>query len=334
MAILFGRAKEILSRYYGTGGACATHPSVDQFTYECLQYLLISGEYGNERKFCFCSQQGCITVPYELETPLKVKVDGKVGTVWDRWFEFHQTKFFEGCQPAGTALREDPNYYPTVYNMPPGGARFGLLAHCSEDCENKQVVVKGVDPSGREIVSFHKGKQIVGEVITLEPGQIKYTNYMFAQVTAVIKPQTKGYVTAFWVNPSTNLKGFLSDYSPLEEVPQYRRFVLTENCWRTCNAKVSVLGRIRLKENYADNDLIPFDNLLALNLAGQTVNGYYNHQPDLAVQSDRALTNVIDKENAHKKIKNGNPVEVYLPTSGGTIQNIIGSGRRFWGPNG
>lgn len=332
MAILWGRAKEILSRYVGTGGACSDNPAVESFTREVLEYLLISGEYGNEHKFAFCAQNGCITVPYELETPLKVKIDGKIGTVWDRWFEFHQTRYLDDCQPAGTALIEDPNYYPIVYSMPAGGARFGVVGTCTED-ECSHVIVKGVDPTGREIVTTHKGVQVVGEYVSIRRApELRYTTCMFSRIDAVVKTPTNGYVQAYWINPGAGTKGFLADYSPLETVPQYRRFTLTEACFRQCIAKVEVLGRIRLKQAYADNDLIPFDNILALNLAGQTVNSYYNHSPDLAVASDRALTTVIDKENAHKKIKNGNPIEVFLPTSGGSVRNIIGGGlsRRVW----
>jgi hypothetical protein len=331
MAILWSRAKEILSRYVGTGGACATNPEVDQFVREVLEYLLISGEYGNEHKFCFCAQQGCITLPYELETPLKVKIDNRIGTVWDRWFEFHQTKYLEDCQPAGTALIEDPNYYPTIYNIPSAGARFGVIGTCQED-EGAHVVVKGIDATGREIFTVHNGEQVSGEYVSIRKGYLTVTNAMFARIDAVVKSKTKGYVQAYWVNPAEGTKGFLADYSPLEEVPQYRRFQLTESCWRTCNAKVSILGRVRLKEAYADNDLIPFDNILALNLAGQYVNAHYNNAPDLAAAKGKALESVIDKENSHKKIKNGNPIEVFLPTSGGSISNIIGGGLRrgFW----
>lgn len=323
MAILWGRAKEILSRYYGTGGACPSNLSVDQFVRECLEYLLISGEYGNERKFNFCAYNGCITIPYELETPLKVKVGNRVGTVWDRWFDFHQSKYLEACLPASQSLVEDPNYYPTVYNVPKGGARLGVVGTC-EEAEGAHVIFKGIDPTGREIVTFHQGEQIVGELVSIKKGQLIYTNTMFGRVDSVIKPKTKGYVQCYWLNPAANLKGFLADYSPLEEVPQYRRFqMLDRSC---CNGpvEVSILGRVRLKEAYTDSDIIPFDNILALNLAGQTVNQYYNNTPDLAALTDKALNNVIDKENAHKKLKVGNPVEVYLPTSGGSVKNIIG----------
>lgn len=323
MAILWGRAKEILSRYVNTGGACPTNPSVDQFVREVLEYLLISGEYGNERKFTFCAYNGCITIPFELETPLKVKVGNRVGTVWDRWFDWHQTKYLEACLPASQSLVEDPNYYPTIYNLPKGGARVGVVGMCQE-AEDAHVIFKGVDPTGREIMTVHNGEPIVGEYVSIRQGQLRYTQAVFGRIDAVIKTKTTGYVQAYWANPGANLKGFLADYSPLEQVPQYRRFMLRDKSCCNGPVEVSIIGRIRLKEAYTDSDLIPFDNILALNLGGQVVNSYYNNTPDLAVAQDKALTTVIDKENAHKKIKVGNPIEVYLPTSGGTVKNIIG----------
>lgn len=324
MAITFRRAKEILARYAGSGGLCPTNPQVEAFTKEVLDYMLISGHFGSEHKFCFCAQKGCITLPYELETPLKVKIDNVVGTVWDRWYEFHQTKYLEGCLPADDALREDPNYYPTVYDMPDGGARVGVIGTCDE-AEDAHVVVKGLDLSGRQIITDHQGEQVIGEYLSIKKGQLRYTNASFSQITEVYKTKTVGYVTLMWTRPIDGSTGFLADYTPLDETPRYRRFRLTASCWnsRDTNVKVSLLGRIRLKPYYADNDLIPFDNTYTLSLAGQAVNANYNTQPDLAVAKDKQLTELIGRETEHKTIENGQPLEVWRPTSAGSIRNII-----------
>lgn len=323
MPITYGRAKEILARYVATGGVCPTNPLVDNFVREVLDYMLVSGHFGSEHKFCFCAQNGCITLPYELETPLKIKIDGQVGSVWDRWFEFHQTKYLENCIPASNALEEDPNYYPTVYDVPHGGARVGVMGTVNE-AEDAHVIVKGIDLTGREIITDHQGNQIIGEYLSIKCGTIRYTNASFSKITGIFKTKTVGYTTLYWVHPGNNLKGFLSDYSPLEELPQYRRFKLTSACWRgEPIVKVSILGKIRLKPYYADNDIIPFDNTYTLNLAGQAVNANYNTAPDLAIAKDKQLTEIIGRENEHKKIENGQPIEFYHPTSAGAIRNII-----------
>ena len=122
--------------------------------------------------------------------------------------------------------------------------------------------------------------------------------------------------------PRTRLQRVLADYSPLETLPQYRRFRLTTP---KCDerVKVSVFGRIRLKAEYTDTDLIPFDNILALNTAGQTINAVNNQQLDVAAAGDKLTTTIIDRENSFKQVNTGQPMEMFIPLSGGSIKNII-----------
>jgi hypothetical protein len=285
--------------------------------------MLFSGQHGNLRTFSFCAQKGCITIPYELEVPIKIRIGDRVGTVWDKWFDYHSSKDMYDCMPADKAIVEDPNYYPTVYDIPfAAGARIGALATCQEDADS-YIIVQGLDATGREIITTnYKGEQIVGEYLRLTKGQLKYTANSFAQLTGIVKTPTNGYVQLFWVSPSNNLKGFLADYSPLETAPSYRRFRLTAP-WCTETVKVSILGRIRLRAAYTDNDYIPFDNVYALNLAGQEINANYNRAPDLAIAANKQLVNNIDLENEYKRVQNGQPMEVFVPLSGGAIKNII-----------
>lgn len=323
MPLLFQQAKEILAKYSGRGGACVDAPEVPQFVLQVLQHMLFSGNYGNLRTFSFCAHRGCITLPYELETPLKIKIGDKVASVWDKWFDYHSSKEMADCVPAAQALIEDPNTYPIVYDIPyPEGTFVGALAICNEDAD-AVIIVQGFDATGREIVTTnYKGEQIIGESLRLQKGVIKYTQCLFAKITGIVKPITNGYVQLLWVSTSHNMKGFLADYSPLETAPSYRRFRLTSPC--EGNQRVSILGRIRLKQNYSANDYIPFDNIYTLNLAGQEINASFNRAPDLAAAVNQHLRNNIDNENEYRRVQNGSPLEYFLPLSGGAIRNIIG----------
>lgn len=324
MPLTYREAKETLARFAGTGGLCADNPEVDMFTRQVMDYLLLSGSYGNVHKFCFCSVGGCITIPFELETPLKVKVDGVVGTVWDFWQEFHATKFLDACLPADNSLSEDPNVFPTVYPLPAGGAQVGVLGFCEEDC-TARIIVQGRDPTGREIITTHNGEQIVGEHLTIRKGIITHTQVVFGEITGIVKSETVGYVQLVWIKPAYNQKGFLADYSPLETNPSYRRFNLKPVCGCANGFhKISVLGRIRLKQRYTDNDYVPFSNRYALMLAGQAVNANFNTNPDAAIAFDKQLMVQIERENEYKGVNNGSPIEVFIPTSGGAIRGIVG----------
>lgn len=320
MPITYGDARTTLARYAGRGGKCASGRETDLFVKKVLQHMLFKGSYGNLRKFCFCSHKGCITIPYELETPLKVKIGNRVGTVWDKWFEYYNIGEMEMCVPCSEAMYEEPNRFPTVYD-PPSGSRIGALATACEDAD-AHIIVQGKDPTGREVITNHEGTQITGEYLRIVKGQLRYTQVAFGTVTGIQKTKTNGYVQLFWVNPDTNIKGFLADYAPGEELPSYRRYKLT-NQYCNSTVQVSVLGRIRLKDNYADNDIIPFENLYALELAGQSINANFNNDPEMAKAKDSFLQDSIISEGEYKRVQNGQPVDIMYMTSAGAVRNIV-----------
>lgn len=323
MPLTWLEAKTILARFVGNGGVCVTNPKADEFTFKVLDYLLISGSVGNLHAFEFCAVNGCLTLPYELETPLKFKLNGVVGSVWDKWYTYHQTKNLNGCEPIGLSLIEDPNRYPTVYDLPVGGSRVGVIGTCDE-APDAHVIVKGYDVSGRQIITSHNGEQVVGEYLDIKGGVLKYTQAIFGKVTEVIKTKTVGYTPLYSYRLATQEKGFLADYAPSETKPTYRRFRFTNPACCPSPGLVTILGRIRLKQYYADNDLIPVENRYVLELAGQSMNAMANKDPQLGVAMDQMLNNVISKDNEYHRVQNGQPAEVFIPTSGGSIPNIVG----------
>jgi len=90
--------------------------------------------------------------------------------------------------------------------------------------------------------------------------------------------------------------------------------------------QVTALGRIRLKEAYTDSDVIPFESIYTINMAAQSINLSGNRALDLAQASGNMALDMIEKENSYKKPENGQPLEYFLPLSGGAIQNIVGGG--------
>jgi len=322
MSITWGEAKSLISQYAGRGGKCPTDESINLFVRKVLEYMLVSGEYGNLRKFCFNAVKGCFTVPYELEVPLKIKFDGDVSTVWDKWFEWHNTRNLPGeCLAFDEAAFEDPNYYPTVYDLPSGGAYVGVVGTCLES-DDAHIIVQGIDTSGREVFTTHKGAKVSGEYLSIKKGELRYTTQSFSKITGILKTKTNGYTPLYWVRPSSGVKGFLSDYTPLEEKPSYRRYRIKSPRCGNC-VKVSVLGRIRLKSAYADTDFIPFDSLYTLEIAAQAQNANYNNDTATAQAKDTMMQDLITRTNEYKRVQNGQPMEVFYPLSPGTIKNIV-----------
>lgn len=325
--ITYLEAKKILAKYQGVAGSCIDDPNIDTFVRQVLEYLLYQGTHGNIRKFCFQAQNGCFTLPKELEVPLKIRIDGAVGTVWNQWFEYHSGNDIDNECLASNAVTEEPNRYPTAFDGPYGGFYVGIRGWCDEDC-NAHVIVKGVDVTGKEIFTVHKGEPMVGEYITIEKGILKTGNVLFGRITEVAKTVTEGYCTLFWVDEPKLRTGFLADYDPYETNPSYRRIkILTPDCPPICT--VSVLGRIKLKDYYADEDLIPFDNRFLLTVAGQTVNSMFNGDVQAAAAKEGYVAKLIETEGNYKKVNNGAPVEVYRPLSGGACVDARRKFRRF-----
>lgn len=323
MSLTFGQAKEILAQYQGKGGKAPTNEALNLFTLKVLQYLLITGNPNCERLFSFHAVNGTFTAPYELEVPMKVRIDGRVGSVVNRWFEFQGGEGnLSKALEAQDVLLEDPNTYFTAFDLPAGGAFIGVKGTTTEDPE-AHIIISGDDPTGREIFTNHKGAQISGELLHIRRDCITWTNVKFGNVIGIVKSRTNGYTPLYW-KQSEGLQGFLADYSPVEEVPSYRRFRINiPTCPRPV-AKITVLGRVRLKPNYADSDRIPFDNILAIEIAGQAVNKAYNDDDDAAAKKDTFLQNITGRETVYKKVNTGQPIDVFYPLSAGTIKGIVG----------
>jgi hypothetical protein len=320
--LTFGEFKAIVAPYAGRAGKCESAPEVAAFARKVMEYLLYSGSNAGTRKVCIIAHKGCISMPPEVETPLKVRIDFRVTQIWNKWFSYHSTgDGFEKCLPIGDVLIEDGSSTPLSYELPDGGSVLGVLAHCEESPESF-VLVSGKDPTGREIFGVFKGAQTAGEFFTLEKGVIHHGKVTFGEITSVTKSRTNGYVSLYAIDLRTGRRQFLADWSPSEEIPTRRRFrVIAREC--PPMAHLSILCRVRLKENYHDNENTFFDNTHAVELAAQKIQGEVNNDLEVANYKRGAVEDILEKESGYKKIS-GNPVDVFFPMSGGRVRNIVG----------
>lgn len=168
--ITYGLAKSVLAKYVGLGGTCPNEDSVNIFVRQALQYLLLQGTYGNIRKFVFHAVRGCFTLPRELDVPLKIKFDCAVGTVWSRWFEYQSGNTIDGPCVESASILEEPNQYPTAYDIPTCGMFPAVEAHCEEDCD-AHVIVKGKIFQEERYLLFTKAKK--SQAFTLQLKKVK-----------------------------------------------------------------------------------------------------------------------------------------------------------------
>ncbi len=322
MSLTFGKAKEICQPYCGISGKAFDSKDLSTFTIKVLQYLLITGSPGGERLFVINAGRGFFSAPFELQTPLKMIVNGRVGNAVNSLFEFRsKPNNCDSYLECSDLIIEDTSTYFTSFDGP-SEFQVGIKATGCKD-GGKFFIVSGVDASGREVFTQHKGAAISGELLEIPDNSatIKWSNVFFSKITGIVKEGTDNYLTCYWRDRHAKI-GFLSDYSPVEEVPSYRRFQLNiPNCPE--QSRISIIGRTRLKPAYADNDIVPFDQLLGIEIAAQSVQSQLSKQPDLATQQDSFLQTLVERESTHKKLSNGMTPEHFYYTSGNLIQGIV-----------
>jgi len=322
MALTFGEIRKLVAPYAGRAGLCPEDAEVARFSRLVMETLLYSGSNAGVRRLNILACKGCIALPPEVEVPLKARIDHQVANIWDKWFTFHSVNedLDRNCRPAGEVMMEDGDFTPIAYPLPPNGSQIGVMGLCKES-EDASVIIQGKDTTGHPIFTMWKGEQIGGEKIAISKGVIKYGQVKFGSIDAVLKSKTNGYVSLFAVCPKTNGRTLLAEYTPQDEKPLYRKFkIISRNCAPIVH--VSMLCRVRLKDNYHDNDITFFDNSLAVILASQRVQSEVNMDSENANYKNQAVVDILNKESDYKKI-NGSPVDVYHPLSGGSIRNII-----------
>lgn len=327
--LTFKKFRETVAPYAGRAGKCATTEEVSDFAIQIMQDLLISGSYAGVRKICVQARRGCISLPPEVDVPLKVKIDNRNANLWSKWFEFHSTddswglegQYPAGIYPAGQVMVEEGTDSPLIYEVPQGGSLLAVIGNCEEE-EDATITIAGKDVTGRPIFTHFKGEKIFGEKFRIKKLDRRVGGVPFGTVTSVIKPETNGYVTLVAFDPETGQDTFLADWNPSETTPMYRRFrILHGDCAKCETVNLSILCRIKLKNSYLDNELTLFENKTIVQLAAQRVQAETNNDLPAAQYKDQALDKKLDQESGFKKIS-GSPVSVFFPTSGGSIRNI------------
>lgn len=332
MPFTFGKFKEIIAPYAGTAGKCASSDEVAFFARGVMEYLLFEGSTSALRKLDIYAYQGSMVFPPEVEVPLKVKVNGQVSEVWNKWCTIENSGAgdFEGadCRLAREVIAEDGGFTPLAYPVPPQGSLLGVMAIC-EEAEEARVIMSGEDLTGREIYTVNdKGEQIVGEEYRLIKNEIRFGRVKFGRVTAAQKPITNGYVQVFAVDPSCDKRIFLGDWRPSEQVPFYRKWkVIGPRCAPIVH--LSIQFRAKLKDSYHDNELTLFDNYTATLMAAQRLQAEKNNDLEVASYKTGAITTTLNNEAGYKK-KGAGPIHVLAAMSGGSIRNIVGRRFRNW----
>lgn len=318
--LTFKEVKAIVAPFSGRAGGSPASDSVGTFAKTVMESLLYSGSQGGVRRVSIRACNGLLSLPPEVELPVKVKINGRATEVWGKWLTYSQVH--EDCSnyPPADSVMSEEGETPLAYPLPSGGSVVGVMG-VYDEVPDAHVLIQGKDSTGKAVYTWHNGEQLPGERLTIKKGQITHGQVVWGEITGVSKPKTNGYIQLWAVDPFTDYRQFLADWSPSEEKPRYRQFRLLSRGVDPI-VKITMLCRMKLKDNYHDNELTLFDNSLAVLMAAQRVQGEYNNDVQVANYKKAATDDVLDREAGYKKVS-GNPCVIFHELSGASIKNIV-----------
>ena len=309
MIVTLGMARQALSPFAGRAGKCADSEGVRLFVLQAVERSLFKGADGNERKWKFHLTNGRFTAPPDLQTAVKAKIDGKPERVWSKWFEFFDVNGGDRCD-AGftTGIIEEVDRFPTIYDVPPGGARLAAIPLSSEGA-TASITIQGTDVHGREVYTNVGGRLIHGEKIAISREKPVYTKTVFSKVSGIEKTITNNHVRLYWQvhDRATKLpiaRGLLGEYRPTDTRPSYRRFrVPTAD--PSCPVAVSIIGRVALLDSYHDNDILPITSISVLRQVAAQMQAEENKDLQSANYFNASHSNIIEDQNEYNRPATG-----------------------------
>lgn len=331
MFITLKQARETIAPYVGKSGLCATDERVRVRVLELVERLLQMGASGNVRKWCFTTCNGCFTAPPELDTILKVTIDGYPERVWSKWYEFFEASAQEianisqspmAARREDIGVHEEANEFYTINEIPKDGARVSAIAFdTSDEQSGAHVIVQGIDIAGNQIYTKHNGAAVHGEYLEPKKTAPYYSASIFKKITGIQKSRSVNYVRLYWFNPITKEQGLLAQYRPEETLPSYRRFRVN-NLDSSKVAKITVIGRVRILDHYHDNDIIPVANMTALRALALSEQQGDNGKIQEGAFHFQKVARVLEAENEYKRTGNEG-FDFGWETSPANMENLV-----------
>lgn len=318
--ITFGTLVSRLARYAGRSGVCDDAQEAKTFALEILEeYLNSGGEKGGIHKWSVKVCNGCFTLPPDLAVPLKIKAGCETGIVSSEWYEFYDFATMAECEcssDAGLSLQMEVNPFPTVFDIPSCGAH--VVAGMDLDCpltvkgnDVPHVTIQGV-AEGKDVWTTYKGQQIHGERLDLLSNKLVRSQTVFERLTQVTISKTIGKKTLWAQLPGAETLMFLSEYAPSQTIGRFRRAKIAG---LSGQETVTILGRIQVKDNYADNDLVPVTNMSAvIRLAKSRQSEENSNYAGAAFSMQRAEKNISDA-NDYNRTGQDDPFDIIAVTA-------------------
>jgi hypothetical protein len=234
------QARPELTRIAATSGLNASDGRILSRLNIATEELMNEGDWpGIVDRYLFRSATGDIILPSFLDRILGVAVNNLPYSMRSPWFEF--VEYGPGPQGGCNWIDAVIDRGETSIQFPFPDLSSGpwTLYSISELSEAGQILVQGRLANGREVRTQPIGGTYVsGEYLYFSPpGSPNYGTQQFAEITAVEKPVTQGYIELWATNGNPTQDIILGAYGPNDTTPSYHGYFLPSlhlDCYRGC----------------------------------------------------------------------------------------------------
>src|ERR1019366_2378967 len=209
--------------------------------------------------------QNIVTLPREVEVPIKVNVDNTPSFSRDRIYEFTLNGPGSNTQRSDFSW-EDPCNVPPMLAIPavlPAFSTLYLYADTQSSADDgKRIFIYGKDTSGAD----------ASDILILNFAVSPSTSTQYSSITRIYKETTIGNVTLHY--GGTPPSDVLSVYAPNENEPSYRQIRLS---------KTGVTAHILFRRNryvvQSMDDFIPVNSKMGLLYMIKSLEAYRRNDP-------------------------------------------------------
>jgi len=277
-------ARTAVKRFVGSG-TCDTD-TLNAAINEALERLLDLQPWEClKRNIRITTCNNCISLPYEAETVLAVDLNGIPGRAYGQMYQFLASGPGDFATHGGGSgfrdLADMGDQWPTMFDIPtsyptsdtddvyPEGMRLAAFSTNGADAVLASVTVVGKNFKNEDVTEdvkiqkWHGG--VEGELQGRWDRSLKLSTNSFKEIIRVLKPETKGYVCLYAVDPSRDFMFNLAKYHPKQTIPGFRRYRITNKSY---GEFTSILAMVRLRHVplVSDNDILPIDSIQPLKL--------------------------------------------------------------------
>jgi len=268
--ITLAQAKIFCAPWVDRSGIDPNDPRVTARINEAQELLGPKGKQSDQlRCLRFCVYGGFVTLGRDVKSIEKYRIDGEVGHVWSKWYEFLEN----GPGPlandtSGNRDLIDRGYACTQYD-PHEPLSLMVVSDAEEDADAK-LTIRGYDENDQEI----RWNGAFGEAVPIRKTDPVYSANKFKGITNIVKPVTKGYVHLAAVTTTGAFHRFhLASYHPDETNPSYRRYQIHQPSL-TRGYLMTALCKLQFIPASHDTDALYIQNLAALKRMVQAISYY------------------------------------------------------------